>query len=627
MTRNAENIVAVRQGMGAFLGISRGHDPQDIPPNKFWDGQNMICGPILGQVRTRDGYAPVVDTLFTSPFKIMPGAKGKLYTPPNINGGSGGGVDGGSYALTMGATPMTGLYIDDTHTEQVVTFYVYGGTALGITSYSWAFGDGQTSTGSSTSVHNHYTSPGSFTINVSGVGTDGKTYSASCSITIEKKVKIVVPPGETPTATMLVNGSTETELAAAGSATFTWTSRNAADAYLTVLNAGTVTINNKKVAANGSQSVSVTTSATASITAIATDGQEAFASALCWVREKEPPTPPGGPKALTCNLKGNGQESPKLLAPGKVTLSWTSSNALNGSIDNGVGSISPVASGSTSVQVDETTTFTLTVRDGITSATDTCTVEVGEETVAGTNLRIKITGADTAASGTAVTLSYVIEGEIASGRWTPMPSAGTVSIVATSDTVDASGGYTETLNFTTESTKDGAAHTLTLRSGQTTGTITYTATLTATDDTVGKITGATASKTITVAATTATFDVQIVDMDNADLPGPVYAVTDAGATFKLKITAKTPTLGTTDTSYARAVRVLPTLSDSGGTMNDRLAVSYTGTSSEADVIPAGSWLNGVAYVQVQVNLGCVTPTYPDFEAFQDLSFTVAEVIA
>jgi hypothetical protein len=59
------------------------------------------------------------------------------------------------------------------------------------------------------------------------------------------------------------------------------------------------------------------------------------------------------------------------------TLTWTSTNATTASIDNGVGSVSPVAGGSVSVSPSVTTTYTLTLTGVGGTITKTATVTVG----------------------------------------------------------------------------------------------------------------------------------------------------------------------------------------------------------------------------------------------------------
>lgn len=80
----------------------------------------------------------------------------------------------------------------------------------------------------------------------------------------------------------------------------------------------------------------------------------------------------GGDPVLSCALFTS---TPSLSAPGNVTLQWTTLlNANSFSINNGIGSVTPVAQGSKSTYVSQTTTFTGTVTKG--TQTKTCSVTV-----------------------------------------------------------------------------------------------------------------------------------------------------------------------------------------------------------------------------------------------------------
>ena len=76
----------------------------------------------------------------------------------------------------------------------------------------------------------------------------------------------------------------------------------------------------------------------------------------------------------TCTLSANPSSLP---AGGDIsTLSWTSTDATSASIDHGVGSVSPVNSGSTNISVLSSTTFGLTVTGLGGAATCSATVTV-----------------------------------------------------------------------------------------------------------------------------------------------------------------------------------------------------------------------------------------------------------
>ncbi|MCA8887146.1 MAG: hypothetical protein KDA35_10980, partial [Hyphomonadaceae bacterium] len=79
---------------------------------------------------------------------------------------------------------------------------------------------------------------------------------------------------------------------------------------------------------------------------------------------------------------------PSIFPGGSATLSWTSSGATSASIDNGVGSVTPVAGGSVSVSPSATTTYTLTLTGPGGIVTRQVTVSVDP----GFNQTIAITG-------------------------------------------------------------------------------------------------------------------------------------------------------------------------------------------------------------------------------------------
>jgi YD repeat-containing protein len=73
---------------------------------------------------------------------------------------------------------------------------------------------------------------------------------------------------------------------------------------------------------------------------------------------------------------------------GSSTLSWTSTNATAATIDNGVGSVTPVSAGSVSVSPTTTTTYTLT----LTGAGGQITLQATVTVTGGFNQTIQITG-------------------------------------------------------------------------------------------------------------------------------------------------------------------------------------------------------------------------------------------
>ena len=87
---------------------------------------------------------------------------------------------------------------------------------------------------------------------------------------------------------------------------------------------------------------------------------------------------PNGGSSTTPNIVSFTCTPASLTSPGgPVTLSWSVSGAVSVSIDQNVGGVSPPNSGSTTVQVTASTTFTLTATGSTgTSATKQCSVTV-----------------------------------------------------------------------------------------------------------------------------------------------------------------------------------------------------------------------------------------------------------
>ena len=89
-----------------------------------------------------------------------------------------------------------------------------------------------------------------------------------------------------------------------------------------------------------------------------------------------PPSPPPPPTCTLSALPGS------ITAGGSSVLSWTTSNATTLSINQSVGSVSPIVGGSTSVSPPDDTTYTLTATgDG---STITCTVPIDVTSGGGT---------------------------------------------------------------------------------------------------------------------------------------------------------------------------------------------------------------------------------------------------
>lgn len=127
------------------------------------------------------------------------------------------------------------------------------------------------------------------------------------------------------------------------------------------------------------------------------------------------------------------------VAPGSsVTLSWTTRNVSSASIDNGVGSATPVAAGTRSVVVNANTTYTLT-GTGTNGQTVTCSAPVTVPPPSPTPICTLSASAGTVAPGTSVDLVYsttnVSSASIDNGVGNLIPvTSGTKSVIVNADT-------------------------------------------------------------------------------------------------------------------------------------------------------------------------------------------------
>lgn len=128
-----------------------------------------------------------------------------------------------------------------------------------------------------------------------------------------------------------------------GSSTLTWSTTNATD----------VSINHGvgNVADDGSQSVNVTDDITYTLTASGPGGQVTCNAHI-------DVGPPPNPDAPVCTLVATPATLP--VGGGTVTLAWTTQNAASATIDQGVGSVSPVSGGQTTTTTNASKTYTMT---------------------------------------------------------------------------------------------------------------------------------------------------------------------------------------------------------------------------------------------------------------------------
>lgn len=150
---------------------------------------------------------------------------------------------------------------------------------------------------------------------------------------------------------------------------------------------------------------------------------------------------------------GTFSASPTSISDGSsTTLSWTSENATSASIDNSVGSVTPVSGGSVKVSPTTTTTYTLTLTGSGGSATYQAAVTV---TSTGAALILYYVGAY---NNSAADAAYVVESngtnptQIASGVYDPMWFADHQSLIAT-DSIAAAEFHIFTTSGTAAGTK------------------------------------------------------------------------------------------------------------------------------------------------------------------------------
>ena len=142
-----------------------------------------------------------------------------------------------------------------------------------------------------------------------------------------------------PTGTF---SASPTSITSGGSSTLYWTSANATSA---TINNG---VGSVSPVSGGSVSVSPTTTTTYTLTLNGPGGQTTLQATVTVV---QPSAPTGTFVASPTSITSGGSSA----------LSWTSANATSASIDNGVGSVTPVSGGSVSVSPTTTTTYTLTL--------------------------------------------------------------------------------------------------------------------------------------------------------------------------------------------------------------------------------------------------------------------------
>lgn len=619
------NSVITQQGVRAFQGISKGIEPEDIPNGRLLDGRNMVCNDKLGEVRVRDGYLPVDHTIYNSAFKIMPGARGLLYAPPALGSEP---DDPEGFQLKLGASPNDGLFISDDHDTQAVTFYVYGGDAVGITTYAWSFGDGDTSSGSSTSVSHNYTEAGTVRVTVTGTGSDSIVYSDHLDLVIERQY------GEDTevTASVTADGQDGSlSITEAGDVTIAWHCSNATSVTLNISTEGAAASYSESVSANGSRLLSLTGPAFVTIDASNDLGDVAYDDVSIEIV-------PEDPSGITLTLTADGYaDYLELLEAKVVSIVW---------IVEGADTATLYIDGET---ISRTETLDIDPETGVgqgtasLNVTESCQVRLVAETEAGLSettsvsiaLRqdeqqpdraeeIRIVGPTTASHGDTVALEYQVWGRLAeTDSLSPWPledadisaaqTGGTIGDLSYSESLDLLGTYKVT----------GGEVTLSLPTGVNSATFVVGATL----DGYPTVTG---THTITVTRPTVEIDVDVVDSDGADVT-EVYVVDSYGAEVYLYLTAQHAGTSALKADFASPVDLDVEMYEDApegawtepivtfdGYMPGHTDTTTPGFFQEMDgnTIPASAWENGKATVKLSVNMPITTPSYPTFQLYQ-----------
>lgn len=188
---------------------------------------------------------------------------------------------------------------------------------------------------------------GTHTYSLTATGPGG---SVLCGATV------AVTPRPAPVCTLSASPST---VSAGDASALSWTTTNAVSATINQ-SVGSVT-----PVTSGSTAVSVPSTRTYTMTATNAFGDTATCQTTITV------APPSGP-ACTISVSRSS------ITPGQsINVSWTSVNATAGTITGGVGSATPVSSGSAEVFPSSDTTFTGTFTGPLGTATCSATVTVG----------------------------------------------------------------------------------------------------------------------------------------------------------------------------------------------------------------------------------------------------------
>lgn len=274
--------------------------------------------------------------------------------------GGGGGYDGPSPDPSPDPTPVTPVVYPAKCVSLTAsrTTVPHGGANVTLTwatqnaSYVTLSGYGSVSGNGSKTVFVNSNTTFVLTASKTGSGDGGISSSDTCTVTVKVQPPVTVP------ATCDAFTSNKTSLPyGGGNVILTWATTNATS----------VSIDNGvgTVAADGSKSVFVPSTRTYTLTAVGTGGND-----TCTVTVTvQPPVDDLTPRCDYLNVSDNDVEEGD-----RVTLSWGTTNANRVTISPNIGDVAN--DGSTTVTVNDDTTYTLRARNLDNGQEDTCTVTV-----------------------------------------------------------------------------------------------------------------------------------------------------------------------------------------------------------------------------------------------------------
>jgi hypothetical protein len=222
---------------------------------------------------------------------------------------------------------------------------------------------------------------------------EGPGGSVTCSDSVT--VKTPPPPTHVPKKPLCTLTAQPYLITQGESTKLLWTSQNATSGSI---DNG---VGNISPIASGSVTVSPTSDTTYTATFVG-DGGAVICTKTILVK-KDPNWCPAPPKKPVCTLKASVSEV--TLGENNVTLSWTSDNASSGSMNESVGNLTPVTSGSVSVTPSQTTTYTATFL-GAEHQTITCSAKIKVKVPAKVPVCALTVSPHTVSEGESVTISW-----------------------------------------------------------------------------------------------------------------------------------------------------------------------------------------------------------------------------